>query len=127
VESNTILFPNVGGVIPWKITLVKLVQPANTLLPIVVTPLPMVTFVKLVQFENAKLSINVTLLGMTILVKPVQRENAPPPMTLTLLGMVTLVKPVRLLNTPPPMPSVSALKVKLPVKVPLNPITHLSA
>jgi hypothetical protein len=59
-----------GGVVPRKVTVVKLVQLVNALFSMIVTPLPMVTLVKLLQTPNAQLPMFVTLLGMMILVKP---------------------------------------------------------
>jgi len=49
--------------------LVKLEQPWNTLMPIVVTLLGIVILARFVQFKNAELLIVVTLFGIVILVK----------------------------------------------------------
>jgi len=59
-----------------NVILVKLVQPLNAFLPILVTPLGMVKLVKPVQFQNASSPMLVTLLGMVKLDKPVHLSKA---------------------------------------------------
>ena len=53
------------------------------------------TFVKLVQPQNAYLSILVTLSGISILVKLLHSENAQLPILVTLSGISILVKLVQ--------------------------------
>ena len=68
-----------------NITLVSLLQYENTLLPMLVTPLPIVTLLRLMQYMNAPSPILVTLSGMVMLVSLLQSENAEPPMLVNLL------------------------------------------
>ena len=53
------------------------------------------TLVRLLQPENASLPMLVTLSGMVTLVRPVQPENARTPILVTLSGIVILVRPVQ--------------------------------
>ena len=109
------------------VTLVRLLQPENASLPMLVTLSPkiyvvtcepkmwlifelyvyvfettslllMVTLVRPVQSANAEPPMLVTELPMVTLVKPVQYSNAPLPMLVTDSGIVTLVRPVQPLN-----------------------------
>ena len=59
-------------------------------------PFSTVIKVKLLQPENAELPMLVTLLGMVIEVKLLQPENAEPPILVTLLGMLIEVKLLQL-------------------------------
>lgn len=56
--------------------LVRLLQPSNALLPILVTPTGIVMLVSPVQPRNAPLSIRVTPFPIVMLVSPVQSQNA---------------------------------------------------
>ena len=56
-------------------------------------------FVRLVQPENAELPILLTLLGIVMLVRLVQPQNAELPILLTLIGIVTPLRLARPLNT----------------------------
>ena len=79
IELTLELFPNILTNV-WltagNVKLVKLVQPLNAFLPILVTPLGMVKLVKPVQFQNASSPMLVTLLGMVKLDKPVHLSKA---------------------------------------------------
>jgi len=79
------------------VTLVRLEQPVNALLPILVTLLGIFMLVRLVQSENTPASIRVTLeFGSKItLCSLVQPENALLPILVTLLGMVMLAREVQ--------------------------------
>jgi hypothetical protein len=110
--------PNVGGVAASTVTLVNSVQSKNTLLPILVTPLPMTTLVNPVQRSNAYAPMLVTLLGMITLVKPVQPLNALLPIVVTLLGMVVLLSPVQPENALLPIAVTLLGTMKLPVMPP---------
>ena len=72
------------------LTVVKLVQPRNASLPILVTPSPIETLVRLLQYANAK-SMLVTLSGIVMLVRVVQCLNANGPMRLTPSGIAYFV------------------------------------
>src|SRR5665213_1064507 len=74
-------------------TLVSSEQRANALIPILVTPLPIVRLVRLVQLAKVPSSMILTLPGIVTLVSGVSM-NASCPMLVTLLGIVTLVKPL---------------------------------
>ena len=54
----------------------------------------MVTLVKLVQPSNALLPINVTELGMLTLVKPLQPKNAMSPISVTELVIIVFLHPL---------------------------------
>src|ERR1035437_6159674 len=74
-------------------TLVSFEQRANALIPILVTPLPIVRLVRLVQPAKVPPRIVVTLPGIVTLVSGVSM-NASSPTLVTLLGIVTPVKPL---------------------------------
>ena len=56
VLLNAFAFDNVGGVVALIVILVRLLQPWKALLPIVVTPLPIVTLERLLQPENLQIA-----------------------------------------------------------------------
>ena len=64
-----------------------------------------VTLVRWLQAANALFPILVTLLGIVTLVRPVQPLNAayPIPILMTLLGIVTLVRAMQLANALSPI------------------------
>jgi hypothetical protein len=91
------------------VRVVKAVQLSHKLVPMVLTPVPIVILVKAEQFANTLLPSVVTELGMTTLVKSVHPLNAFVPIRKTLdAGKVMLViaKP---LNTPEFMPVIVTL------------------
>ena len=76
---------------PSRNTLVRAVQPSNTLLPMLATLFEMVMPVKLMQSENAEFPMLVTLSGIVMLVKPVQTENASFPMLVMPSSITTFI------------------------------------
>ena len=56
----------------WKVTLVRLLQPLNASLPMLVTLDGMVMLVRLLQLQNARYPMLVTLEGMVMLVRLLQ-------------------------------------------------------
>lgn len=68
------------------------------MLPILVTPLPMVTLVRLLQYLKDVLPIDVTLFGILRLVTPVILPKAKLPILVTLLPMFMLVAALQLQN-----------------------------
>ena len=54
------------GIVPWNVTLIRLVQYEKVYSLILVTPLPMITLVRLPQYWKAPLSMLVTLFGTVL-------------------------------------------------------------
>lgn len=79
-------------------TLVRLLQPENAVLPILVILSGIVILVRLLQPENALLPILVRLFGIVMLGSLLQPENALFPILVTLLGIVMLVRKLQPAN-----------------------------
>ena len=75
-----------------NVTLVRLLQPENADLPMLVTLAGILILVRLLQKENADLPMLVTLSGISMLVRLLQFRNASFPMLVTLSGISMLVR-----------------------------------
>jgi hypothetical protein len=75
-EADVLLEKSASGIVPLKVTLVRLVQPLKALLPMLLTPLPMITLERLLQFLKLLLDKLVTLSGMVTLARLVQPLKA---------------------------------------------------
>lgn len=93
---------------PENVTDVTLVQVANALSLILVTPLPNVIVLRFVQFWNALFSILPAFIVR--LVSDVQPLNASYPMSVTVFGHATAVRVVLLVNAQSPMVVISPSK-----------------
>ena len=101
------LFPNVISLIDvffsknepvqllaLKCTVIKLSQPENALLPMLVTPSPIVNSLRLLQSLNVPSPIVVTPSGIVIDVRLLQPSNAEEPMLVTLSPIITEERPL---------------------------------
>ena len=83
--------PNVGGVVAWIVTLVKLSQRKKAASPMFVTPLGIVIEDRLKQPANEPSAMLMILLGISILIKPLQRLKAFLPVLVTQFPIIAEV------------------------------------
>ena len=104
-----------------RVMLLRFVQRAKAKSPMLVTLLPMVTLLRFWQSANVPLLMVVTLLGMVMMLRLSQPENASSPMLETLSGMVTLIRFMQSANAPFPMVvTLSGMVMLVRLPQPLN-------